>query len=1167
MTSLEHLTAALDQFATEYASQEVGRRHLAAYIPQREQGRANFQDVVARADRGEDVTSLVLVKLLPHLNSPHNRQRGAWVHIAPAITRDVQKWFQRAGWAGQDDWPMVSLSVLDFYRRVAARPDEVGAACREFAELPWSKGIQTAFLSPLLNALFPERFCIVNSKSRKTAKAFSKRRYPLKIERYPETNGRLLELIDAAGPHLAAVSTDGTLPVDVFDAFCHWFIAIRKGDRPDAPDPGDERSDQDLGAAWFRKRLPGQSREAVERLLADAITAAHENGAAGWGVTWKRWGLRLNVGRLAAFTIRRRDLEFGVLTEEAEELLAAIPDAETTAPFAAAPEATSCIVPFAAAASHEQTIRAAIIAFIPAAAGTAARTPYARSHTAAVADYLSAQLGRDLPEPRHGDQPETRKSKDTEPPQTVAFRGPRTVFRKVDYELSTLLHYIDMGDVALPELQRPFVWTATKVRDLFDSMYRGYPVGYLLFWSNASMRRTRPIGDGQKQHTPDLLIVDGQQRLTSLFAVFRHRSILNEDYVEKRLEIAFRPRDAHFDVTDAAIRRDPEFIHSISDVLGGENTSWNVTGSFLQRLEAVRPLSVEDKNAISANIDRLLDLHKYPFTALEISSEVDEQSVADVFVRINSEGVKLKQSDFILTLLSVIWPEGRQQLDRFAHECATPHSAAHGPSPYNHLIRVGPDQQLRVAIAVGFHRARLKAVYQLLRAKEFDGTEKAGERRETDLARLRDAQTAVLDLRHWHSFLHAISAAGYRSDDMISSTTALIYSYALFLIGWRQCGVREHELQRLCARWFVANLITGRYSGSSETIMEEDLSSVKDMTTAAEFVGAIEARLDAILTNDFWNMTLPLELETSSSRSPAALAYLAAQVKLNAPTLFSDKPVAQLLDPTIRAPRPPMDRHHLFPRRYLQTSGIKNRKEINQVANFAVVEWPDNLTIGGKAPAEYAQQIKQRFSTAAWDRMMRAHALPPGWYELDYTEFLRQRRPLMAAMIRRAYDSLSASEQTAPELNASPSELQLWELLRDVERRLRTVVRASYEQRWGDRATARMKSSLGVDAMKGIEKARGRAVSTGQTGDELLDYTYLGQLVQLMIANDAWDMFKPLFRDKRELEDMARSITKVRNEAAHFRHVPEEDLVRCRVAAQDLLRTLDGLEHGELADK
>jgi hypothetical protein len=137
----------------------------------------------------------------------------------------------------------------------------------------------------------------------------------------------------------------------------------------------------------------------------------------------------------------------------------------------------------------------------------------------------------------------------------------KTCFKKVDYDLSGLLHYIDIGDIGLPDIQRPFVWSNAKVRDLFDSMYRGFPVGYLLFWENGTGDGAKQIGLGGKQHTvPSRLIVDGQQRLTSLFAVFRGKKVLDEDYRERQIAVAFRPRDGKFEVADAAIRRDPEWI-------------------------------------------------------------------------------------------------------------------------------------------------------------------------------------------------------------------------------------------------------------------------------------------------------------------------------------------------------------------------------------------------------------------------------------------------------------------------------------------------------------------------------------------------------------------------------------------------------------------------------
>jgi len=189
----------------------------------------------------------------------------------------------------------------------------------------------------------------------------------------------------------------------------------------------------------------------------------------------------------------------------------------------------------------------------------------------------------------------------------------KTCFKKVDYDLGGLLHYIEIGDIALPDIQRPFVWSNAKVRDLFDSMYRGFPVGYFLFWENVSGGATKQIGVGSKQHTiARLLIVDGQQRLTSLFAVFRGRKVLDEDYKERQIEVAFRPRDGKFEVADAAIRRDPEWIANISSIWASGKPSYQMVKGFLKQLETKGPLSEEDEELISHNLDRLFDLQKYP---------------------------------------------------------------------------------------------------------------------------------------------------------------------------------------------------------------------------------------------------------------------------------------------------------------------------------------------------------------------------------------------------------------------------------------------------------------------------------------------------------------------------------------------------------------------------
>ena len=131
-----------------------------------------------------------------------------------------------------------------------------------------------------------------------------------------------------------------------------------------------------------------------------------------------------------------------------------------------------------------------------------------------------------------------------------------TVFTKVDHTLNSLMDAVESGSISLPDIQRPFVWTNAKVRNLFDSMYQGFPVGYLLFWENASADNARTIGTDAKQRVPSLLIVDGQQRLTGLYAVTKGVPVVREDYEPELIEIAFDPTTEKFAVADAATARD-----------------------------------------------------------------------------------------------------------------------------------------------------------------------------------------------------------------------------------------------------------------------------------------------------------------------------------------------------------------------------------------------------------------------------------------------------------------------------------------------------------------------------------------------------------------------------------------------------------------------------------
>jgi len=583
-----------------------------------------------------------------------------------------------------------------------------------------------------------------------------------------------------------------------------------------------------------------------------------------------------------------------------------------------------------------------------------------------------------------------------------------TVFTKVDYDLGALVKYIGLGDIGLPDIQRPFVWKNAKVRDLFDSMYKGYPVGYLLFWQNALIEGTRAIGTDNKQKPPRLVIVDGQQRLTSLYAVIRDIPVLRENFESEQIQIAFNPLEDRFEVADAAICRDKSFIPSISLLWNDKTDLFEVVENYLEGLSASRDVTVEESKAIKKAISKLQGLLSFPFTALELASDIDEEAVSDVFVRINSKGTPLNQADFILTLMSVFWDAGRAALERFCRESRKPSKGE--ASPFNYFIEPSPDQLLRVGVGVAFKRARLKYVYSILRGKDLITEKFSDECREQQFELLKDAQQRTLNMQYWHDFMNCIRQAGFRSGKMISSQNNMLFSYILYLIGRTEYKVSEFNLRRVIARWFFMSAVTGRFTGSPESAMEFDLARLRDVDSADAFVKTLTQVCDIILTSDFWAVSLPNDLATSSPRSPSLFAYHAALVLLDARALFSKIKVADLLDPSIHANRTAVERHHLFPKGFLSKQGITAIRETNQIANYALVEWGDNAGILDQAPANYLPDMKARFTQMELERMYRLHALPPTWEHLNYRDFLEKRRELMAQVIAKGYATLVSVE-------------------------------------------------------------------------------------------------------------------------------------------------------------
>lgn len=579
-----------------------------------------------------------------------------------------------------------------------------------------------------------------------------------------------------------------------------------------------------------------------------------------------------------------------------------------------------------------------------------------------------------------------------------------TLFKDVKYNLQGLINSIDMGTIGLPDIQRPFVWPDTKVRQLFDSLYKGYPVGYLLFWENANINGIKSIGTAQKQKAAQLLIVDGQQRLTSLYAVIKGQEVIRENYTKTHIVIAFNPLEEKFEVPDAAIRKDPRYFQNISEIWKADADIFEITDDYVDNLRKHRELSTDEVKIIRRNFNNLKNLETYPFSVLELSQEIDEEAVADVFVRINSQGKTLNQADFILTLMSVFWDEGRTNLENFCRDARMPSKT--DATPFNYLIVPKPDQMLRVAVGLAFRRARLQYIYSILRGKDLETGQFSEERRDQQFEKLKTAQAHTLDLTNWHEFIKALKQAGYSNESFISSNNNILYSYVFFLMGRIDYKVELYALRKVIAKWFFMCSITGRYTGSPETAMEMDLAKFRTLETAERFITTLNEIIDAQLTSDFWQVTLPMDLATSSFRSPSLFAYYASLNIHDAYGLFSKLKVQELLQSGLRANKSALERHHLFPKAWLMRNGITEQRDYNQIANFALVEWSDNIAISDKEPKIYLPFYEQRFTAEQMSRMRYWHALPENWEQLDYREFLNHRRKRIAKVVEEAFEKL-----------------------------------------------------------------------------------------------------------------------------------------------------------------
>jgi hypothetical protein len=587
----------------------------------------------------------------------------------------------------------------------------------------------------------------------------------------------------------------------------------------------------------------------------------------------------------------------------------------------------------------------------------------------------------------------------------------KMLFTPVPRILKDLIMEVENGKLGLPELQRGYVWPAKKVRDLLDSMFKGYPIGYLMIWdSQDSTDKSKQIGtDKHAYSAPKSLVIDGQQRLTSLYAVMRGKKIIDEKFNEKPIVISFNPLTRAFEVGDNAKKRAADWIYDISEVFLNESRAFAYITKKVQtiaesREKAGAALEESEIETIQQNIQDLLSLGSFSVPTLEINSNADEESVADIFVRVNSGGEKLGEDDFILTLISVYWQEGRQKIQDFCRNAKIPKAG----TAYNFLFQPSPTHIVRVAMSYGFKRARLHYAYMLLRGRDFDNGVYSEDLRTEQFEKLKVVLDKVLNVQLWKNFLKCVEAAGFVSKSLISSANALVYSYAMYLIGKFDYGMEESALRKVIAKWFFMTAVTGYYTGSPETDMESDLADLRGVKSGDAFIALLESKITGVFTNDYFGISLPNNLANSAPRNPSWFGYCAALNILDAKVLFSTLHTRELFSPTADGTKSALERHHLFPKAYLARIGITDDRDRNQTANFAFIEWSDNIEILDTSPAEYMKDQLVKIPAHEKVGIYADHALPDGWEQMEYHDFLSRRRVLMAKVIKRGYERLQA---------------------------------------------------------------------------------------------------------------------------------------------------------------
>lgn len=587
------------------------------------------------------------------------------------------------------------------------------------------------------------------------------------------------------------------------------------------------------------------------------------------------------------------------------------------------------------------------------------------------------------------------------------------------HHISVFLAFVKDGQIAIPEVQRPFVWESSRVRDLMDSLYKGYPVGYVITWQNPDVR----LKDGKMSQGKKILI-DGQQRITALKAAVLGDWVMNDDYDKVRIKIAFNPITETFEVQNPAILKDKTWISDISEIMN--------SGSMLQATRNYLKSNPDaDEAKVENAVSNLLSIQSKQIGVIDLSHDLDIDTVTEIFVRINSKGVALSQADFAMSKMAANENlEGhllRKTIDYFCHLSIAPQFFEHirdhdkgfaETELFKKMVWLKDEKDdlydpsytdmLRVCFTNEFNRGKMSDLVSLLSGRNFLTKAYEEEIAIDTYQRMKGSVLNFMNEANFKKFLMIIRSTGFIIPEMIRSQNSLNFAYVLYL-RLRSENVPQADIGRYVCRWFVYSILTSRYSSSPESTFDYDIKQI----VGKPFHEYLESVEQAELSDSFWQYGLVQRLETAAPNSPFLSLFFASHIKNNDKGFLSRDISVQSLVETRG------DIHHIFPSNYLKKNG-KTRSEYNQLTNFVIMQQEINIAIGNKAPDVYFRDIKQQCSGGPkkygaittmeeLNSNLEVHCIPQSIFEMDvqhYEDFLKERRALLAKKIKDYYQKL-----------------------------------------------------------------------------------------------------------------------------------------------------------------